>query len=210
LDMGMRQILILTTAFVAAAFGQDSIPAGTNIEIRTNDAIRANANSADGRVYSGVVANDVADRDGRIVIPRGSNAELIARRVGKDELAIDLDSVSIGEHRYSVSASEQDTHRRSGVGANKRTGIFVGGGAVLGTLLGAVAGGGKGAAIGALAGGAAGAGTQLATRGRSLNVPAESVMTFRLEQPLEINVRDTGHDRNGKHYHENWDRSRNQ
>jgi hypothetical protein len=206
----MRRILIITIASVAAAFGLDSIPSGTTIEVRTNDAIRANANTADGRVYSGVVANDVADRDGRIVIPRGSNAELIARRVGKDELAIDLDSVSVGGHRYSVSASEQETHQRAGVGANKRTGAFVGGGAVFGTILGAIAGGGKGAAIGALAGGAAGAGTQMLTRGHSLNVPSESVLTFRLQQPLAINVRDTGYDRNGKHYHNDWDHSHNQ
>src|SRR5207244_7207406 len=35
-----------------------------------------------------------------------------------------------------------------GLGKNKRTAEMVGGGAVLGTLIGAIAGGGKGAAIG--------------------------------------------------------------
>jgi hypothetical protein len=76
--------------------------------------------------------------------------------------------------------------KHGGIGANKRTGKFVGGGAVAGTIIGAIAGGGKGAAIGALAGGAAGAGAQVLTRGKNLNVPAETILKFRLEQSLLI------------------------
>jgi hypothetical protein len=75
------------------------------------------------------------------------------------------------------------------VGANRRTAEMVGGGAVLGTLLGAIAGGGKGAAIGAAAGAAAGAGVQVLTRGKTVRVPAESVLTFRLDQPVTLQRR---------------------
>lgn len=205
----MKRLLAITAAFAAAACAQDLIPVGTNIAVRTDETIKLNANRADGRVYTGVVANDVADQTGRIVIPRGSNAELIARRLDRNELVIDLDSVSINGHRYSVQASEDSTRGRDGVGANQRTGKFVGGGAIFGTILGAIAGGGRGAAIGALAGAGAGAGTQLITRGKSVNVPSESVLTFRLEQNLNIDVRDGGKDRNGHHYHDNWDRFNN-
>jgi outer membrane lipoprotein SlyB len=63
---------------------------------------------------------------------------------------------------------------------------MVGGGAVLGTLIGAVAGGGKGAAIGAVTGSAAGAGAQVLTRGKSVKVPAESKLSFKLDQPLSL------------------------
>ena len=63
---------------------------------------------------------------------------------------------------------------------------MTGGGALLGTLIGAVAGGGKGAAIGAAVGGAAGATTQVMTRGHEVKVPAESVLTFKLETPLTL------------------------
>jgi hypothetical protein len=76
---------------------------------------------------------------------------------------------------------------RQGLGQNKRTGEFVGGGAVLGTLLGAIAGGGKGAAIGALAGGATGAGAQVLTKGDHVRVPAETVLNFRLESSVNLN-----------------------
>jgi len=123
-------------------------------------------------------------------------------------MAIELDAVIVGGHRYMVKADTYESSRRTGVGANKRTGEYVGGGAVFGTIIGAIAGGGKGAAIGALAGGAAGAGAQTVTRGHALHIPAESVLSFRLEQPLEVATgryeRDNGYDRDGYHYHNDY------
>jgi hypothetical protein len=79
---------------------------------------------------------------------------------------------------------------------------------VLGTIIGAIAGGGKGAAIGAAAGAAAGAGTQTITRGRDVKVPAESLITFRLDRPLTVAQgaysRDNGYTENGYHYHKQY------
>jgi len=55
--------------------------------------------------------------------------------------------------RYRVSTEDQELeNRRDGVGGNKRTGQFVGGGVVSGAITGAIAGDGKGAAVGAVAG----------------------------------------------------------
>ncbi len=193
-------------AFAALALAQNQIPVGTNVAVRTDEPIKINANTGDGRIYTGMVGNDVLDRDGRVVIPRGATAELIARRVSSNEISIDMEAVTVSGHRYAVFTSDDTQANRDAVGANKRTGKFVGGGAVLGTLLGAVAGGGKGAAIGALAGAGAGASAQMLTRGKSLNIPAETILTFRLEQPLRIDVPDGGVDRDGHHYHDNWDR----
>lgn len=196
-------ISILLCGLAGMAAAQDTIPAGTRISVRTNDTIRMN--NADGQVFSGVVANDVADRDGRVVARAGSNAELIIRRVGNNEMAIDLDSISVGGHRYAVTATEDVQRERQGVGANSRTGRYVGGTAVLGTLLGAIAGGGRGAAIGALAGAGAGAGAETLTRGRSINIPAETILNFELTRVLPINDRDAGVERNGHHYHSYYD-----
>jgi len=75
---------------------------------------------------------------------------------------------------------------KSGMGANKRTAEFTGGGAGLGAIIGAIAGGGKGAAIGAGAGAGAGALTQILTKGKAIQVPAESVLTFKLDKLLQI------------------------
>jgi outer membrane lipoprotein SlyB len=56
----------------------------------------------------------------------------------------------------------------------------------LGTLIGAVAGGAKGAVVGAAAGAAAGAGAQVATKGKEVRVPAESQLTFKLDEPIML------------------------
>jgi hypothetical protein len=184
-----------------------NIPAGTQIQVRTNETIDAR-DRIDGRVFTASVAEDVLGRDGQVLIPRGAPAELIVRRMGQNDLSVDLDSITVGQKRYSVDASASDRTRREGVGENRRTGEYVGGGALLGTLLGAMAGGGKGAAIGAIAGGAAGAGAQTMTRGNSVHVPAESVLSFRLERSLDV-YPDRGYDRDGRHYHR-FDDSNNQ
>jgi hypothetical protein len=173
---------------------------GTNLAVRTNEYI--NTHSRDGRVYYGRIADDVRGSDGQVAIPRGSDVELIVRRARDNDLILDIESITAYGQRYAIDTQAQRLEsNRDGVGANKRTGEFVGGGAVLGTILGAIAGGGKGAAIGAAAGAAAGAGTQIATQGREVRVPAESIVNFRLDQPLMVNIPDNGYDQNGDHYH---------
>jgi hypothetical protein len=163
-----------------------AIGAGTTISVRTNEAI--DAQNSDGQVFSGVVSQDVADSNGNIAIPKGSNVELVVKNVSNDELALDLDSVTVNGQRYVITAGGTSVSggRRDGIGVNKRTGTFVGGGALAGAIIGAIAGGGKGAAIGAGVGAAAGAGTQVLTRGKNVKVPAESLLTFKLEQDLHL------------------------
>jgi len=72
------------------------------------------------------------------------------------------------------------------VGGNKRTAKYTGGGAAIGAIIGAIAGGGKGAAIGAGSGAGAGALTQILTKGGSIKVPVETVLTFKLDRPLRV------------------------
>jgi len=55
-----------------------------------------------------------------------------------------------------------------------------------------------GAIVGAVSGGE--------VRGRVVRIPRDSVVTFRLEQPLEVGVSDRGVDRDGNHYHDWYDR----
>ena len=187
-----------------------TISAGVNIPIRTSEAITSSAE--DGRIFRGVVDQDVSDANGRIAIPRGSTAELMVKR-DHDELSIDLESVTINGERYAIDVDPTRMVGTSGslgdrietgagsIGANKDTATYIGGGALLGSIVGAIAGGGKGAAVGAAVGAAAGAGAQIYTHGKTINVPAESVVTFRLSQDLTIGVQDTGYTNNGYHYH---------
>jgi hypothetical protein len=182
----------------------DEIVPGTEITVRTDESV--NLDKWDrGRTYPATVDRDVFAADGNRIIPRGSPAELIVRQVGRHELTLDLESVMIGGRRYVINAPGEayNTHGRPGVGENGRTGKFVGGGAIVGSIIGAIAGGGKGAAIGAAAGAASGAGAQMATRGREIHVPVESLLTFRLEQSLFVSdAPDSGYMRGGHHYHD--------
>ena len=177
------------------------VEAGTNLSVRTNETIETH--SRDGRVYYGRIVDDVQGSDGQVAIPRGSDVELTVRQARDNDLILDLESVTAYGQRYAIDTQAQriESSNRQGIGANERTGQFVGGGAILGTIIGAIAGGGKGAAIGAVAGAAAGAGGQVLTQGREVRVPAESILTFRLDQPLSINVADAGYTRRGNHYH---------
>jgi hypothetical protein len=169
-----------------------TIPAGSTIEVRTNDTIDGQTAQV-GQTYSAVVVRNVMAADGAVAIPHGANATLVVRDAsqqgkvqGRSNLAVDVGSVQIDGHRYRLETSDFVQQGKQGVGTNKRTAEFTGGGGVLGTILGAVAGGGKGAAIGALSGAAAGAATQSLTRGKPISIPAETVMRFRLEAPVHI------------------------
>jgi hypothetical protein len=195
-----RLVGLLAVATLAVAQVR-TIGTGTSISLRTNEAI--DVKKSDGRVFAGVVDQDVADANGNVAIPRGSNAELIVRKASNKELTLDLESVTVNGQRYAVTAdaSRTSSGQRDGIGKNKRTAEFIGGGAALGAIIGAIAGGGRGAAIGAAAGAGAGAGTQILTRGKTVKVPAESLLMFRLEQPLEMGAADNGFTRNGRHYH---------
>jgi len=209
----MKNALRSAAIFASLGFtlwGQsDRVATGTEIVVRTNESIDAR-HPSDSRIYTAVVDQDVRDRSGRVVIPRGADAELIARDMSDDEIVLDLESVNVDGRRYTVDTASQSVtateERREGVGANKRTGKYVGGGAVIGSIIGAIAGGGKGAAIGAATGAGAGAIGQTVTRGGNVRLPSESVLTFRLDRPLMVGSADDGYDRDGRHYHR-YDRS---
>jgi hypothetical protein len=168
-----------------------TLPPGTDISVRTVGRISAN-HTAEGRTYPATIAQNVLDRSGRVVIPRGSPATLIVRRFKEggtfrnDRIVLALASVEVGGHHYAASTDEVRLGKQKGIGKNNRTAEMVGGGAALGTLLGALAGGGKGAAIGAIAGAATGGGVQVLTKGPEVRVPAETVLHFRLEEPMHL------------------------
>ena len=199
----IRSVILASLSFSLLA-QVDRVPAGSEIAVRTNEEIDAR-HPSDSRIYMGVVERDVFDRSARVVIPRGANAELIMRDASSSDIVVDLEAIEVNGRRYAVSAPSETTssegQRKKGVGINERTGKYVGGGALLGTIIGAIAGGGKGAAIGAAAGAGAGAVGQTVTRGGRVQLPAESVLTFRLDRPLIVDVADDGYTRDGRHYH---------
>jgi hypothetical protein len=185
----MRKIQFLALCVLLAgltAWAQTrTLGEGTEIKVRTDTAIPAHP--AAGAAYTATVSDDVPGTTGAIAIPRGSRARLVAVPTdnGKDTL-LDLRSVTVAGRRYDLAAAGDGKSTGSaGLGANTRTAKYVGGGAAVGAVLGAIFGGGKGAAIGALVGGGAGAGAQVLT-GKKKGIPAETQLKYKLAQALTL------------------------
>ena len=162
------------------------------MEIRTDENIDSKT-AADGQTYAAEIYRDVMDPAGDVVLPQGANAQLIVRaatnggRISQSSaVLVDLASVSVGGRRYVVESSDVERRGKSGIGANRRTAEYVGGVSALGAIIGAIAGQGRGAAIGAGAGAGAGVLAQVLTKGGSVNIPAETLLTFQLNTPLRI------------------------
>jgi hypothetical protein len=178
------KLLLTILLLVAPLFAQGvrTVPKDTEIKVRTDVAIPAKPPA--GASYTARVSEDVKDNSGEVAIPRGSRARLVAVSEGKDT-TLDLRYVTVGGRRYLLTNASEGKTGPGGLGANKRTAKYVGGGAAVGAVLGAILGGGKGAAIGALAGGAGGAGAQVYT-GRKKEIPPETELKYKLADDLQL------------------------
>jgi hypothetical protein len=168
------------------------LAAGTEFPVRSEEAIDS-AVAVEGQTFAAEVTDNIKDAAGDIVIPDGANATIIIKSASKggrfhdaSDLVLDLASVSIGGRKYQLSTVDLVEKGKEGVGGNTRTAKFVGSGAAIGAVIGALTGGGKGAAIGAGAGAGGGALGEVLTKGGSIKVPADSVLTFKLDAPLKV------------------------
>jgi hypothetical protein len=166
-------------------------PFGTNFVVRTDEPIDSTT-AQTGQLYRATVVDGVTDSDNARAIPAGAPAQLLIRQinsggaVSSPELVLDLYSVTVNGKQYRVVSSNVDESSSTGMGKNRRTAEFLGGGAAIGALMGGIFGGGRGAGIGALSGAGGGALTQVFTRGKAVKVPAESVLHFRLQRRLVL------------------------
>jgi hypothetical protein len=164
------------------------IPAGQSMLVRMIDGVDSKTNNV-GDIFHASLETDLnvngtlVARKGTDVYGRLANAKGAGRLAGSSELQLELTRMVINGQDYPVVSSDY-TLRGKGRGAN--TAEKVGGGAALGAIIGAIAGGGRGAAIGAGAGSAAGAGVQVFTRGQQVKVPSETLLEFRLQQPVTV------------------------
>jgi hypothetical protein len=162
------------------------LPAGTRLAILTNEQIDSNTANTN-QIYSGQVDQDVTDNAGEIIISRGSPAELVIRTFSSgSDMTLDVQAITVNGRRYRISTAPLRQSGRNGLGMNKRTAEMVGGGALIGTIIGAIVGHGKGAAIGAAVGAAGGAGAQVLTKGKQVSIPAETVLTFSLNNSVTL------------------------
>jgi hypothetical protein len=175
--------------YVYAAPGTPiTLPAGEPILVRMIDGVDSKHNVV-GDVFKASLETDLAVNN-VLVARRGSDAFVRlaytkeARGLsGSSELQLELTRLIIDGREFPVVSGE---YTMKGKGRGGDTAKKVGGGAIVGAIIGGVAGGGTGAAIGAGVGGAAGAGAEILTRGRAVRVPSETLLEFRLDQPVTV------------------------
>jgi hypothetical protein len=167
-----------------------TIPAGTSISVHT-DSDLSSKTSQPNQGFSATVAESVRV-NGTIVIPKGARAQGVvvdAKNQGKIKgegfLSIRLTNVHTKWGSYQIATASIDNTQK---GKGKRTAVTTGGGAGLGAIIGGIAGGGKGAAIGALAGGGAGFAGGAFTGNKEIKIPAESLLSFQLTDPVTVHV----------------------
>jgi hypothetical protein len=165
-----------------------SLPSGTRLRVRLDSDLSSEASHA-GDTFTATVSDDVL-ANGIVVIPRGAraggtvaDAKALGHFKGGALLSVRLDRVHTRWGSYPVETSSID---RAEKGKGKRSAGFIGGGAAFGALIGGLAGGGKGVAIGALAGGGAGTAGTAFTGNKQIVLPAETLLTFRLEHSVHI------------------------
>ena len=167
------------------------LPSGTELAVRTAEDIDSSTAVVD-QTFSAIVERDIRGESDSVVIPAGSHAVLVVREIstggatGSPDMVLDMQSMTVSGRRYLVSTADLRKDTGTGIGKNKRTAETVGGGAALGSIIGAIAGGAKGAAIGVLVGAAGGAGVQVLNRGKDVRVPAETLLTFTLNKPASL------------------------
>jgi hypothetical protein len=164
------------------------VDAGTVIIVTMDQSISSKTNNP-GDYFDASVAAPVMAH-GKQVIPLGArasgtvtDAKSAGRFKGGAELGVTLDSVTVNNKTYQIQTTAVE---ESGKGRGKRTAEGAGGGAAVGAIIGAIAGGGKGAAIGAGAGAGAGTAGAAFTGNRDIAISAETKLSFKLTEPLEI------------------------
>jgi hypothetical protein len=165
-----------------------TLPRGSRLEVRLSETIDVKHAASGDRFTGSLVAPVVVGST--VAVPAGSTATgevLVAHRrgmfKGRSMMALTLTQLDVNGTQYRIDTSSLSRTKK---GKGRRSAAFIGGGAGMGMLIGGVATGGVGLLVGGLAGGGAGALGAAFTGNRDLSIPAESVVTFRLQDALTL------------------------
>ncbi len=164
----------------AWADGVAEIPVGTTIRVRMIDKL-SSEQSQTGDTFHATLEEPITV-NGKELYPKGADVMGRVTDVHKTgsltepgELDLVLATVSSGTVATSIRVQplviKGESHTKSNT-------TKIGGGAALGAIIGAIAGGGKGAAIGTVAGAAAGTGAAAVTGKKPAIVESEAVLAF--------------------------------
>jgi hypothetical protein len=165
-----------------------TIPAGTKLAITMIDGVSTEKSSRGDKFLASLSRPIVIN--GKTVLESGTkvrghvvDVEDSGRVRGRASISLVLTSIVRNGKEIEISTKPFAAMADA---TKKRDAAVIGGGAGVGALVGAIAGGKKGAGIGALVGGGAGTGAVLATKGKELHYPPETRITFTLSDPVQI------------------------
>jgi hypothetical protein len=165
-----------------------TVPAGTMVSVRMIDGVDSEKNQIGDRFQASL--QEPLEVDGVVVAPRGadvygrlSESKEAGRLAGRSQLKLELTDIVINGRRQPMVTGEYQVQGSSRTASTAKRSV---GGAAIGAIIGGIAGGGSGAAIGAGVGAGAGAATNTITKGEQVKVPSETLLEFRLQQPLTV------------------------
>jgi hypothetical protein len=164
------------------------IPGGTPLNVRLDEGVDTRSNRP-GDIVHATLSQPVVVK-GRVMLPAGTpftgrvtTADSSGRLKGRAYIGVTMDSFQVNGRTYRISASSVD---RASHSHKKRNAFAIGGGAGLGSAIGAIAGGGVGALVGGGVGAAAGTAGAAATGKLQVGIPAETLLTFTLQGPVSM------------------------
>ena len=167
-----------TSPAVKSTQGPITVPAGTQLMIRTQSSLQTGKTGSGDRFTASLEANLVVDNT--LIAGQGSTVygrvveSVKARRVaGKAKLVLELTDIMIDGQLFPI-ITDQIGYEGERSGTLKKI--------ALGAATGGVIDGKDGARTGA----AVGAGAAVITKGKQIEIPAESILGFRITQSFSI------------------------
>jgi hypothetical protein len=169
----------------AQAAAPNTIPAGTQMDVRLTDTLNSGTAQVEDR-FEGTTLYDVVVA-GRTLIPVGAVVRGVVTDVQPgtrtnrtSSMTVTFDQVTIDGQPYPMRGTVTQAIEGEGIrGEAGRTAAGAGIGAVIGGLLGGV----RGALVGVLIGGG---GTIAATEGQEVELPQGTQLRVRIDSPLTI------------------------
>jgi hypothetical protein len=177
-----------STTSQSSSAGSLTIPSGTVLKVRMIDGVDSETSQL-GQTFQASL-DDPIMIDGQTAVPRG--ADIVAKLVedkqsgkisGRTELTLDLVSMRVNGRMVDLTTEEVTTSSGS---RGAKSAKVIGGAAAVGAVLGGILGGGRGAAIGATSGAGAGGAVQVLTKGQRVKIPAETRLSFTLQNSVSI------------------------
>jgi len=164
------------------------IPSGTVLTVSLINALGSDTSRAGDRFQASLAEPVVIN--GATVLERGTklqgsviDAEDSGRVKGRASMRLALTGIMQGNRLVPITTR---TFAATAESTTTRDAEIIAGGAGVGAVIGAVAGGAKGAGIGAATGGGAGTGVVLATKGKEIHYGPETRMNFTLTNSVEM------------------------